>query len=403
MNIKTTYKLFILILATILGACSKMDSFHEEWADNKEVIYAPKPDSIFYSAGNQRAEIGFIFNTAHRVDKCGIFWNEGTDSAFITVSSANDTTIVKTILDSMEEKSYAFQIYTYDFAGNKSVKTEKFGSVYGEKYRKSLKNRIPEIVAYEDGSAKLKWISVIAESINSEIEYINSLDDTISLVIPRDSTVTLLDDYKLGSDLKVKTSHIPEINCIDTFLTDYNTYSQDTAISKFDNLPYVEYVGLDSITKGSWIGTYGSEGYSVIGKDENISNELSVSWDTDRSAVWTWAASSAELRAVQYPDGSGRIAACRYSSTNPKSEWTITLDLGEEEVYQVALYFLDFNSESTENTIEILDSKDMSVKATQNIANFEQGKYMIWNLGGEVTINLKQVNGNVLLSGLFID
>ncbi len=70
----------------------------------------------------------------------------------------------------------------------------------------------------------------------------------------------------------------------------------------------------DTTTEGTWIGTYGSQGYNVIGSSASYPSYATVTATGQSNCTWT--PSTTDPRALQTPGGSGRIAACWYSSTS---------------------------------------------------------------------------------------
>lgn len=78
------------------------------------------------------------------------------------------------------------------------------------------------------------------------------------------------------------------------------------------------YVGQDTATKGSWIGTYGSDGYMLANSDTLLPSYVS-SIDFEGRSDYVWAATTADIRGVQNAAGTSRTAACWYTNWNPVS------------------------------------------------------------------------------------
>jgi ELWxxDGT repeat protein len=97
------------------------------------------------------------------------------------------------------------------------------------------------------------------------------------------------------------------------------------------------FVKTDGTTFGTWTGTYGGDGYSVVGGDTRLPAYASL--DTSNAQYWQWASSSqADYRAPQISlGGSLHEAACDFSGTS----FTIDLNLAPGQSHQVALYLLD--------------------------------------------------------------
>ena len=66
------------------------------------------------------------------------------------------------------------------------------------------------------------------------------------------------------------------------------------------------------------------------------------------------------------------------------------------------MYFLDWDLSGRIQTVEILDAGSGAVLNTQTLSDFGSGKYLVWDLKGNVRVRLTKVSGfNAVLSGLF--
>src|SRR5204862_196756 len=70
----------------------------------------------------------------------------------------------------------------------------------------------------------------------------------------------------------------------------------------------------DTATQGNWIGSYGAQGYNVLGNAVSYPAYATVTPAGQTS--FTWAASTADTRALRTASGSDRIAACWYTFTS---------------------------------------------------------------------------------------
>ena len=102
--------------------------------------------------------------------------------------------------------------------------------------------------------------------------------------------------------------------------------------------PTASYVATDTTTQGNWIGLYGADGETVVGSGTTnypAYAQVAVTGNT----TTTWAASTTDVRALEQPGGSGRVAAAWQSATS----FTINVDLTDVNVHEVSLYLLDFD------------------------------------------------------------
>ena len=160
----------------------------------------------------------------------------------------------------------------------------------------------------------------------------------------------------------------------------------------------VEFLMLDTETLGSWKGAYGEDGYNIIVDAEAYPGYAAVM--ASGSDPWTWVDSTNDVRALEKADGSDRIAACWFNSGTS----TIDLNLADGRAHQVALCFLDWDSIVRTQTIEVQDAETGELLDSQDIADFGDGLYLVWEIKGHVVFNVTHTGGaNAVISGLFFD
>jgi glucose/arabinose dehydrogenase len=158
------------------------------------------------------------------------------------------------------------------------------------------------------------------------------------------------------------------------------------------------FVKTDTTTQGTWIGTYGAQGYSVIGKPASLPSSAAV---TPSGALnFTWAGNTTDVRALQFPGGASRIASCWYST----STFTGDVNLSDGQAHDMELYFLDWDTTRRAETVQISDAVMGAVLSTQSISAFHNGLYLDYQVSGHIRITITRTGGaNAVLSGLFLD
>ena len=92
---------------------------------------------------------------------------------------------------------------------------------------------------------------------------------------------------------------------------------------------------------------------------------------------------------------SGGVAS---SWNNP----TFNINVTDGKLHQLALYALDWDMQGRAETIQIIDTASGATLDSRNIANFSNGTYLIWNISGNITINVTVTSGpNPVISGIF--
>ncbi|WP_165246349.1 S8 family serine peptidase [Paludisphaera soli] len=153
--------------------------------------------------------------------------------------------------------------------------------------------------------------------------------------------------------------------------------------------------GTDATTRGTWKGTYGAAAYAVAATTSALPP---AGLATSGASLYTWAASTADPRALQTPAGTSRIASTWYSN----SSFTVALDLSSGP-RDVSLYFLDWDTSSRSQRIDVLDAAG-NVIDSRSIASFRDGVYLTWRLEGRVSFRFTRLAGhNAVLNGLFVD
>lgn len=215
---------YVLIFIPWFG-CSKMDDTYRKFIEDGELRYSKMPDSISILPGNQRAEVWMMISEPNIV-MAKVFWNNGRDSVEIPINPSSGSKVVSTIIDSIEEGSYTFEFFTYDSEGNKSVKSDTTGFIYGHFYESGLVNRPIQssFIDLDAGQSRILWNELTDSTIvGTEIKYktFDGIEKTMRVASTEE--VTLIDDIPQGDSILYRTLYKPVSIAIDTFFTKYET------------------------------------------------------------------------------------------------------------------------------------------------------------------------------------
>jgi hypothetical protein len=162
--------------------------------------------------------------------------------------------------------------------------------------------------------------------------------------------------------------------------------------------PAATFVKTDTTTKGNWIGAYGAEGYTIVSHVESI--------PTYGGAVasgkedYLWAASTTDTRALQKVDGSDRIASVWYATDS----FNIDFNFTDANAHRVELYVMDWDSSGRAERFEVINASNNTVLNTTDVADFAEGKYVVFDLKGKTRIRVTRTAGpNVIVEGVFFD
>lgn len=170
-------------------------------------------------------------------------------------------------------------------------------------------------------------------------------------------------------------------------------------IDPVPNTPSATFIGTDPQDEGDWTGVYGKDGYDVINSAESLPGYATLSIPSSVSN-YTWSSNTTQVNALQdSPGSSARIAACDYSNN---ASFSFNLDLTDGKTHQVALYLLDWDKQQRAETIQISDASTGKLLDSEGVSNFNFGKYLVWDLSGDVNITITNAGGlNEVMSGIF--
>ncbi|MGA2716917.1 MAG: hypothetical protein ABSG41_27840, partial [Bryobacteraceae bacterium] len=152
---------------------------------------------------------------------------------------------------------------------------------------------------------------------------------------------------------------------------------------------------LDTITLGNWENGYGGDGYTFVGAPASLPSYATVTVSSG-AQPFVWGGGS-DARALEIPSG-GRVAGAWYQS----GSFSINVSMNDGNTHQLALYALDYDSEGRSERIDLIDSDTGVTLDTRTIGPFASGQYLVWNLEGNIKIQVTQLSGsNAVVSGLF--
>lgn len=215
---------FILLVGFIIS-CSKMDSNYSGFIKDGPIKYTGRPDSLKVHSGNHRLKLSWIIFADPKINRALIYWNNRKDSVNVPIARTGGIDTVNVTLSNMNEGTYVFEIFTFDAEGNKSVKTEILGNVYGENYQKTILIR-PVNVASVIGrdSARIDWGAVsFKEAISSELSYTDLLGGSHKLDVSSEIAATILTNVNATTSFTYRTKYLPSPLAIDSFYTGYKT------------------------------------------------------------------------------------------------------------------------------------------------------------------------------------
>ncbi len=228
----------IALLFVSLTACEDQNELHEKWLQDGEEDYIGAVNFATTISGDE--SITFVsYITDPRVKFVTVKWNEfGVDkSVRVEVPEMDYSELEEFTIDDLwsftigedetiAENDYNFTLICDNGDGINSVKYQTIGKVYGEKYRKSLINRVVKSFELLENGINLNFSGALNETdLGIELYYNNGTEDVVRVLTTEELTETIfLETPDFSTPITYSTLYQPE-NCKDTFKADVLTPS----------------------------------------------------------------------------------------------------------------------------------------------------------------------------------
>ena len=281
----------LLIVVSALYSCTGMNDNVDKWLDG-EIIYGAKVDSVKTFSGKNRVQLD-LYVGSQRIDNILIYWNSQKDSTIVNVN--NKAGVFTTILKNMEEKDYLFQIYTFDKYGNRSLRTDANGSVYGSKYEEGLLSRSANKYYTKFDpvlhSMDIYWNSKIEGSTATKISYVDTEGNLKTEEVDMNAEYTRVEN--IASNFNILTDYQPN-KMIDVFSATNNLplyYEKEIDKSGWSIVACSsEWVGNNLPVKNVIDGSVGTAWHTNVGGDQRTQHwfivDMGQEYDISRFGVY---------------------------------------------------------------------------------------------------------------------
>lgn len=223
---KKIYRIFVALLATgaaALAGCGDVMDTHKDFIRDGEIIYAPKPDTVFFVAGEHRIEMNYAVSGSPNVRTVRVSWNGGRDSLLAPLELSGGSGKGKILLEGLEEKSYTFSVQLLDVFGHRSLKVNGSGTAYGENYRASLTQRRIEKMESSGNGGSIGWSAAPEGLIRNEVKYTGTTGKEYFLTLDAEESALACPEAPAGAPAVYRSVYLPEPACIDTFYTEWTS------------------------------------------------------------------------------------------------------------------------------------------------------------------------------------
>lgn len=222
------YLMILCVITLQLFSCDKMTDNYKQFLEGGEIIYPGKVDSVKVFPGKYRIELSWLILSDPSITSAIVFWNNGKDSTIVPIKRTSGIDTINIVLTNLLELPYTFNIITTDAMGNRSVKTEVIGTVYGDMYRGRLLNRAIRGLTYsETMGLNINWETADAGTISEEIVYTDINGNSHSVTCDASLDGIWLDKYDPDLPFNYSTAFKPDSMAIDTFKTAFEAIVPD--------------------------------------------------------------------------------------------------------------------------------------------------------------------------------
>ncbi len=151
--------------------------------------------------------------------------------------------------------------------------------------------------------------------------------------------------------------------------------------------------------QGNWVGAHGTSGYDLLAFNgaSDLTSLTNASLTVEQGSRYQWAATTTEVRALENPGKTARVAATLYDSNQIKLQLSFTAAYSGN----IELYAVDWDSTARREMITVNGQTAVLSSA------FNEGGWVSFPItvaaGGTVTITVDHLAGNnAVLSGVFL-
>lgn len=229
------------------SACSDLMDTHKEFIKGGEIIYAPKPDTIYFKAGKNRVQLNYKISKAPNIKEIEVSWNRGEDIRNFPLEMENGGSEGVLYIEDLVEHSYSFEVKLIDNFGHSSLSTSGFGRSYGDIYQASLQSRAADALKATDEGGVIVWLPASSGLLYNEVKYTNNQGVEKTVQSSADDSQLLLPDFQSGKGVQYRSVYIPEENCVDKFYTEWRNSEDDGLI-----FPHTYSCTEEGINRSQW-------------------------------------------------------------------------------------------------------------------------------------------------------
>jgi len=214
-------------------SCDKMDDEYKKYAVPGGITYPQKPVNATAHSGDHRVVLRWGKGNDPSIAKAIVTWNVNEGSREFNIDGNKEDIEIE--IDDLDEKDYSFIVKTFDGNGNSSVPVELNSLAYGDSYKSSIYNRTLNLAYIDVDKLVLEWNPAdISNGMKyTELYYMNKSGEEKMLKIEAASNdKNIIEDYKLGTDIRHMSFFVPDTTCVDTFETPFEVNTPLEAVDR---------------------------------------------------------------------------------------------------------------------------------------------------------------------------
>lgn len=254
---KNIYICSVLAATSLLFGCSDISETQKEYTDQGETSYVGKLDEVVAYGGINRVLITGKNTYLRNATECYVTWTtltgEDEERSFDLVGNI-DGEYTNIEITNLDEGSYQFYVQTADDSGNRSLKVECAGSVYGPEYAESQLGIVSTAITKNDDGSATVSISQVSDVVGLKVgyydndsqfqeEYFESVSGSVTIPSWRGAeaeeielTTYIIPEAMAGIDvLELETKHQSILRGLSTFDTDKTLMSVTTLTAHDDS------------------------------------------------------------------------------------------------------------------------------------------------------------------------
>lgn len=211
---------WLIIFSAIVVGCETNRETFEDFVREGETIYVGAADTVLVGSGFDKLRFWVAINADPKIKKGIIISTDNSINHEFDVERKQNGSDTITFDLEIPEGEYTFGLYMMDAAGNTSVRREVPAKVYGPKYQAGLVNRgINDIIA-SSNTATVEWSEAALNMIGTELLYEDQSGTLQSVNVPNDQNTTIIEGYKLGGEVQIKSVFKPTALAIEEFVAE---------------------------------------------------------------------------------------------------------------------------------------------------------------------------------------